>query len=211
MSEKFFCIGCKRELVFIELLFFLSKRVGSDSLLMIRVVHVIGWAIFLRAFVASFDVGADFIVATAHTGRALIHILTRSIVAGQTITRRAGALIRSMRILAHSHAQVGWFMHFTFVDVFARAIVCAQMVTGFAGTPIRAPIIDATLWTKARRFRAFVNVNAGLLIVSVPLEAFLAFASIRTDRIRAFRIAWANLSFWMKDILNSWPHPKRPL
>lgn len=94
-------------------------------------------------------------------------------------------------------------MHFTFIDVVARAIVNTQMVASLACTPIWAPVIDAPLWTKARSFRTFVDVNASFLIVPVSLETFFAFASIRASRVHTIRITGTNLRFPKKIIIFS--------
>lgn len=170
-----------------------KSRCGRISLFVVGIIDVVGRAILLGALVTSFDIRADLIVSVAYTCWALINVLARSVVAGQTVSSRTGALIRAVCILAHAHAQIGRFMHFAFVDVFARAIVHTQMVASLACATIRAPIINATLRTQARCFGAFVDVDAGFFIVSMPLEAVFTFASIRSDRIQALRISWAYL------------------
>lgn len=159
-----------------------------------RLVDVIGRAIFVRATIASLDVRANFIRSAANIFRlTFIDVLARASIAGDAIARRAGALIRAVRVLAETHAQIGRFVHFAFVDVFAGAIVGAQMESGFACATVRAPIVDAALRAKSRIISAFVDVHANFFVAFLALEAFLAVAAIRSNRVHTLRIRATNL------------------
>lgn len=81
-----------------------------------------------------------------------------------------------------------------FAKTFASSVVIAQPESSFAGTAIRAPVVDAPLFAHARHLIAFVDVDANFVIVSALFpEALFAFASIRAHCVHTIRITRAHL------------------
>lgn len=85
-------------------------------------------------------------------------------------------------------------MHRALVDIAARAIVAGQLVATLAGTPIRAPHVDALLCAQARLLAALVHIGAHLVVGPRLAEAAMTVATVAAGRVAAVRIYRAHLT-----------------
>lgn len=158
------------------------------------IVDIIWRAIFVCAPIAAFDVCANFIASSANILRCtFVDVLTRACIWTETISLRTFALIRAMRVLTNSHAKIRCFVNLTFVNVFARSIVVAQVETSVTCAAIWSPVIDTLLRAQARNIGAFVDISARFVIVSLSFEAFFAVASIAALCVYTLWITRTNL------------------
>lgn len=85
-------------------------------------------------------------------------------------------------------------MNFAFVNIVAGTIIVAQLIARFASAPIGAPEIDTTLSAQALYVSTLVDINTDFVGLIDFLEARVALAAVRANRIQALGINGADLS-----------------